>query len=673
MERTKKGILMCERMRRVLALLATWWAVLRHERDPRFVAKRIPEPIGLGDTVHNWLEWWGIGRRVRSYFASLNQDCGCERRRRWLNLHAHPWVWWVYPIPKKSISYRLDWTFRRKLIWWLLPLGLRATAPFLTFALPHKNDWEGVWSTVNAIVKDCITAGILDKIEIVILDQGEGGRDKDGKPLDELFELRDAANAKYQQKVMASRLVENFAGRLRGVVRVVSYTETEGPSGATNAIFMPLAVIDGKRMPAARGEFVIRADCHVEFDPGVIRNVFKFCVRNRFTRDIYTGPHRMAVGHGPMMTHTDMTWGGQMLGKWQHDPRGDDPNGKPFAIENLSGGMVLCRRDAWAMYHPLNVGFGAGQGAIGLKVRKRGNQLMCLPALVWIHRYGRSVKMPLRNDSSERVANYAREFAMIGAMDEIERMRTYYLEVEERDAEGNIKKSRWPAERFDGIVAKAIMEHEQWVRNTDPSGIEAHFRHAVAKPSDLNEHLVTLRRLASQCEHITEFAKTYQTSTLAFLAGGIGKLVNISPYDCPGCQANFIDKIRGRSEFVHLTADSKAIPPIETTDLLFIDSEHHAKQLRAELALHADSVRTWIVLHDTAKFGVKGSDKGAGLLIALDEFLAAHPEWSIVERYEFNHGLIVLQRGVAANVAVTAPRDEPNVSSGILERIEVMA
>lgn len=628
-------------------LLATWWAVARHKVDPKFVAKRIPEPQGIGDTVHNLLERVGIGRRVRSYFASIHQDCGCEGRRRWLNQNLQQWTWWLYPIRANR------------------------ERPFLTFALPHKNDWEGVWSTVNSIVKDCLLIGILDKVEIVILDQGARG--PDGKPIDELFDMRDAKSQRFSQKIRASELVENFAGHFKGLVRVVSYTETEGPSGATNAIFLPLAKgPDGKRnAAAARGEWVMRLDCHVELDPGALRRTWNHVVRHRFSRDIYTGPHRMAVGHGPVKTHTDMTWSGQMLGRWAHDPRGDNPDNPPFAIENLSGGMVLCRRDAWIPYHPLNVGFGAGQGAIGLKVRRRGDQLLCLPALVWIHRFGRSVNMPLRNDSDERVANYAREFLMIGAMDQIERMRTYYVETEEKGRDGKVRKAKWPAERFDAIVAKSIVEHENWKAKTDPSGIERVFAANVAKKSDLNEHLVTLRRLASQCEHITEFAHTYQTSTLAFLAGGVSTLINISPRECPGCQQNFIDKIRGASEFQHFTADSAEIAPIEVTDLLFIDSQHNAKQLRRELALHADSVRTWIVIHDTAKFGTRGDDKAEGLLIAMEEFLATHPEWSIVERYENNHGLIVLQR----NVAVIAPRDDQPIHETLdsLQRVEVFA
>ncbi len=642
---------------RIKALLAIWWAVARHKLDPKFVAKQIAEPHGIGDTVHNVLEWLGIGRRVRSYFASIHQDCGCERRRRWLNVKLQPWTWWLYPIkPDRD-------------------------RPFLTFALPHKNDWEGVWSTVNALVKDCVLTGILDKVEIVIVDQG--ARDKNGQPIDELFELRDANKQRYMQRVKASELVQNFAGHLKGLVRVVSYTETEGPSGATNAIFLPLAkaaiditkpltpqVNPNRREPAARGEWVMRLDCHVELDPGALAKTWRYIVRHRFSRDVYTGPHRMAVGHGPLKTHTDMVWSGQMLGRWAHDPRGDNPNNEPFAIDNLSGGMVLCRRDAWIPYHPLNVGFGAGQGAIGLKVRRRGDQLLCLPALVWIHRFGRSVSMPLRNDSDERVANYAREFLMIGAMDQIERMRSYYVETEEKGRDGKVKKAKWPAERFDTIVAKSIVEHENWKTQTDPNGIEQVFRANVAKKSDLNEHLVTLRRLASQCEHVTEFAHTYQTSTLAFLAGGVSKLINISPRECPGCQQNFIDKIRGDSEFVHRTADSAEIAPIEPTDLLFIDSQHNAKHLRRELALHADAVRTWIVMHDTEKFGQTGDDKADGLLIALEEFLAGHPEWSIVERYENNHGLIVLQR--CANLAVIAQRDEP-VDSDAVQQSEAVA
>ena len=49
--------------------------------------------------------------------------------------------------------------------------------------------------------------------------------------------------------------------------------------------------------------------------------------------------------------------------------------------------------------------------------------------------------------------------------------------------------------------------------------IEAKYREKCATPSDIFEHLPTLRRYAGQCEHVTELGVRTVVSTWALLAG----------------------------------------------------------------------------------------------------------------------------------------------------------
>ena len=46
-------------------------------------------------------------------------------------------------------------------------------------------------------------------------------------------------------------------------------------------------------------------------------------------------------------------------------------------------------------------------------------------------------------------------------------------------------------------------------------------------PSDINEHLPTLKRYADECEHITEMGVRWVVSTYAFLMSKPKKLVSI--------------------------------------------------------------------------------------------------------------------------------------------------
>jgi len=104
--------------------------------------------------------------------------------------------------------------------------------------------------------------------------------------------------------------------------------------------------------------------------------------------------------------------------------------------------------------------------------------------------------------------------------------------------------------------------------------------------------------------------------------------------------------------------------PMEPTDLFFIDTWHIYGQLKRELARWHSVVSTYIILHDTtvdAEFGetvrsglnaVEQSKSSGfpleeitkGLWPAVEEFLAAHPEWILEHRYTNNNGLTILRR-----------------------------
>lgn len=181
------------------------------------------------------------------------------------------------------------------------------------------------------------------------------------------------------------------------------------------------------------------------------------------------------------------------------------------------------------------------------------------------------------------------------------------------------------------------------------------------KPSDINEHLPTLRYFASLGSSVVECGVREVVSSYAFVDGlpPSGTLVMVDPY-----KSNNIDvflKSEPRASFVHA---SDLDCPLIDTDLLFIDTWHVYGQLKRELARWHGSVRKYIILHDTEVDGVYGetirngwnaekqsAESGIpvdeikkGLLPAVNEFLASHPEWKIAAQYINNNGLTVLSR-----------------------------
>jgi len=186
-------------------------------------------------------------------------------------------------------------------------------------------------------------------------------------------------------------------------------------------------------------------------------------------------------------------------------------------------------------------------------------------------------------------------------------------------------------------------------------------------PSDINEHLPTLRVLANQCQHICELGVRGVVSSWAFLTG-LAEQKEPSTLWMNDVQDCNLEEIKAQKppqvqlQFV-LGSDLEVALPKET-DMTFIDTFHCYGQLRRELARFAPITRKFLVMHDTtidAECGecVRGHadvaqlmretgwdrhDITTGLWPAILEFLERSPEWVLVHRYMNNNGLTVLAR-----------------------------
>jgi len=188
--------------------------------------------------------------------------------------------------------------------------------------------------------------------------------------------------------------------------------------------------------------------------------------------------------------------------------------------------------------------------------------------------------------------------------------------------------------------------------------LDESYNSLVNTPSDINEHLPTLKKYAEECDHVTEMGVRWIVSTYAFLAARPKRLISIDIQHPSKWKAElgYVEKyaVDINCDYKFWLANDLEIE-IEETDLLFIDTWHSYKQLKAELKLHASKVRKYIILHDTVLFGHSDEDSYSvwgwenefdkkGLIPALEEFLDENKDWIKHEVFNNNNGLTILKR-----------------------------
>ena len=180
--------------------------------------------------------------------------------------------------------------------------------------------------------------------------------------------------------------------------------------------------------------------------------------------------------------------------------------------------------------------------------------------------------------------------------------------------------------------------------------------------TDINQHLETIKKYASECEHVTEMGVRGIVSTWALLAAKPKKIVC---YDVSNLNVSEPKKTAEENgiEFIFINADVLTVS-IEKTDLLFIDTLHRYLQLKKELETHASNVNKYIIMHDTtideiygesirgqhdvnhlsAAPGIPVNEITKGLGPAIAEFLQSNSDWYLKEKYTNNNGLTILAR-----------------------------
>ena len=310
----------------------------------------------------------------------------------------------------------------------------------LTIGMAHYSDYDGVYFTIQDIIKELIhnnRRDLLGQLEFIIVEN----------------------NSKSEHAKAVSRFAQNF----KGLVKVVVLDEKQGTSCTRNKI-----------IEEARTNFVLVMDCHVMLCPvvKVLDELLSFVSYNDKSEDLFTGP-LVYDSHNNISTHFNDEWGGGMWGRWGsswkcvcdsfdfsviregknkasfvrlsdqerikkcdycdrdfpeidfagHEARltadgynrsGFDTKEKPFEIFAQGLGLFLTRKNSWLKFSSETSGFGGEECFIHEKYRKAGRKTLCLPFLKWLHRFDRPEGVKYAVTTEQKLKNYMIEFKEIG-------------------------------------------------------------------------------------------------------------------------------------------------------------------------------------------------------------------------------------------------------------------
>jgi hypothetical protein len=190
-----------------------------------------------------------------------------------------------------------------------------------------------------------------------------------------------------------------------------------------------------------------------------------------------------------------------------------------------------------------------------------------------------------------------------------------------------------------------------------------------AQKSDINEHLPTLYKYASESNSVIELGVRGVVSTYAFVYGLLNndsstkKLLLNDIVECNIKDVLDLTKdldIDIKYEWIN-DLDMKVD---ETYDTTFIDTWHVYGQLKRELEKFSKITNKYIIMHDTTvdeyqgetvrcrlnaaeqsqQSGIPIDEINKGLMPAITEFLDTNTNWKLKERFTNNNGLTILER-----------------------------
>jgi hypothetical protein len=204
--------------------------------------------------------------------------------------------------------------------------------------------------------------------------------------------------------------------------------------------------------------------------------------------------------------------------------------------------------------------------------------------------------------------------------------------------------------------------------------LESLFVNLKKESGDINEHLETLKNIASECNTVIEFGVRCMVSIFSFATSGCKNLLAYDINHPAGFDKYKFDQLemyckKYRINFQFFQKDVLLLETIPECDLLFLDTIGTYFQCKCELTLFSKKVKKYIIIHDTDLYAekdelsvskeewigkynsneiiksiIKLDNNSSGLNKAIDEFLQSNKNWKLYRKYKNNNGLTILKK-----------------------------
>jgi len=192
------------------------------------------------------------------------------------------------------------------------------------------------------------------------------------------------------------------------------------------------------------------------------------------------------------------------------------------------------------------------------------------------------------------------------------------------------------------------------------------YQSACKNGSDINEHVQTLRNLATSCKSVFEIGISRMEATWGFLHGLKDGSTYISTnYRSPNKELLTRAKILAAEKEIKFSFICKGdnlleIEELEPVEMMFVDGLHTYCHVTYQLEKFSPLVSKYIAFHDTSEPWGDSDDteyRGdyseypetydktkRGVWPAVVDFLVRHPEWTLKEKVDNNHGFAVIEK-----------------------------